>query len=130
MFRERIDDYNKAYANAIEILKHCIGKTSATVSKGEEDAHNEESMNIISKDVDSVVKFFPGHGGFKRKMTKRKSIHWKNWTSFIGEIVFEFVKKFSGGGVFNGKGIQIFNHCKQLCKFNDGKQHAYTLSQL
>eukprot|EP00957_Ditylum_brightwellii_P087749 6681833-Ditylum_brightwellii.AAC.1 len=48
----------------------------------------------------------------------------------IGDIGFEFVKCFSGGELFNSKVIQILNHCKYLYNFNDGKQRAYTLSQL
>eukprot|EP00957_Ditylum_brightwellii_P149249 11366468-Ditylum_brightwellii.AAC.1 len=51
MVMENIDDYNNTYAKEIKILKHCIRKTSTTASKDEEDAPEEENINISSKVV-------------------------------------------------------------------------------
>lgn len=105
---------------------------------------------------DYVRKFFPSYGWFEGTITSIKPDALSNKTirvtyldgdeediteqelhEFkekaaipIGEIGFLFIKKFNGQ-YFSSKVIRIYPRSeKRLCRFNDGKQHQYSLNQI
>ena len=79
------------------------------------------------------------------KDAKGKNVYYSKETSFesldsdrtaamipIGQVGFKFVKRFSGGGYFNGIVKRICGGTRKMrqCDFNDDATHRYSLKQL
>ena len=48
----------------------------------------------------------------------------------VGDRGFQFISKFCGGGHFSGTVVEILCSGKRECKFCDGDEYKYTLSEI
>ena len=48
----------------------------------------------------------------------------------IGKVGYKVCKKWHGGRVFNGKTVKVNRNGKLSCKYDDGEEKIYTLSEM
>ena len=48
----------------------------------------------------------------------------------VGDREFQFIRKFYGGGHFSGTVVKILHGAKKTCKFCDGDEYKYMMSEI
>ena len=135
-------------------------ESSASEEESSEGDSSEEMTvahsSITSKVGDEVVKFFPSYGRFKGRVSRingddedgkfiriifedGEEVDYSQqevdeFTALsaipVGEVGFQFIKKFGAAGYFSGSVIEKKSSGKLLCRFNDGAEHEYTHKQI